>query len=669
MRLFSRIPPRWRTLVKIVLTWTLTSPFLITQLCGSNVTSKCAGVAVCMALMWALELAPLSVTALTPLIAFPLLGIQSGKTVSREYMNDTLMVVFGSALFGAAIEAYDLHRMFALWILSHVGLKSRQILLAFMVAAALISMWLSNTATAVLLMPMAVQTLDFLDPASRAAAQLRDKRDSPDENSHRHDDDDDDDHTSEDDGNDEQHKNTTAEKTIPTLSTRAAFIRYRKALVIAVGYACTLGGMATTIGTGTNLTLIGILPSLFADPPTPSFTTWMLFGLPLSICLILATWVVLVRRSIGLFSSSKDPLDHLQGSDYYFTAEYDKLGPMTMNQKLVLCNFSALIVLWFTRDFGFAPGWSNAFNEPSYVTDGTVCIGLAFLFFIVPKKEQPNFQVKPYPTSRLKKNRKKVGLPSSSSMPAIAVSGSLLAYHSFEDDADEYDAPPDSLELAQTSVVRSDEKISPTANTIATLPSVTPSSSSSSSSDEILVQVPTDAAKPDALLDKKAIQKAPWGTLLLLGGAFALASGFESSGLTECVADSLEFLESASWVLVIVIICIVASILSEFTSNVATNTILLPIIKAIAISMGINPMAMMIPVTLACSCSFMLPISTPPNSISYATGYYTTWEMIQTGLVIKIICLTIIISMFLTLGLLVFGIDVQPLPAWALEEP
>ena len=138
---------------------------------------------------------------------------------------------------------------------------------------------------------------------------------------------------------------------------------------------------------------------------------------------------------------------------------------------------------------------------------------------------------------------------------------------------------------------------------------------------------------------------APWPTLLLLGGAFALASGFQDSGLTECLADSLEFLESLSWGFVLLVTCLVASLLSEFTSNVATNTILLPIVKAIALSMDVNPLLMMIPVTLSCSCSFMLPISTPPNSISYSTGYFSTWEMIWPGCCTKLVSLVLILSL------------------------
>eukprot|EP00808_Paulinella_micropora_P018117 g82443.t1 len=629
------------TLFKIVLVFAATSPFLFSELCGSNITSRTAGVAVTMAVMWTLELVPLAVTALLPVISFPLLGIMSGKEVSALYMNDILMVVFGSSLFGCAIEAYNLHKFIALTILSKIGVRAKPLLLAFMCVAALISMWLSNTATAVLLMPMATATTSMLDGKDDSSEERKEveHKDSTSErtsgvspfhvatsNAS---------HESPPNRSSSSSFSVTTEGTVGGSSDMVAYHNFRKALVISIGYATTLGGMSTTIGTGTNLTFVGIYTSLFPEAPPITFATWILYGFPLSVILVLGTWALLVLRFIGF--SSNDPFRHVQQADTIFVEQINKLGPLDRNQKVVMCIFLLLILTWFTRDFGFAPGWSSWFKEPGFITDGTVCVGLAFLFFILP--HQP-------PT------RAKAGL--SSKRRGVRRYENKDAYQSLSD------ANEDTSSSA-SSAMETEESPSDLLESESSLLSLP------AAAGELQAQPPGE--QPKTMLGKQALQSAPWGTLLLLGGAFALAAGFESSGLTECVAQSLEFLDMLPWVFVLVFICVTASMISELNSNVATNTIMQPIVKAIALQIEINPLALMIPVTLACSCSTMLPISTPPNSISYQTGYYTTRDMLKAGVWVKIFGLTTIIFTFLTFGVKVFGINLGgPMPSWALAD-
>eukprot|EP00457_Paulinella_chromatophora_P003059 gb/GEZN01003064.1/.p1 GENE.gb/GEZN01003064.1/~~gb/GEZN01003064.1/.p1 ORF type:complete len:684 (+),score=80.20 gb/GEZN01003064.1/:117-2168(+) len=670
-----RPPGRYHNLLKICLVFVATSPFLFIRLCGSQVTAKCGGVAVCMGLLWAFELAPLSVTALFPVIAFPFLGIMSGGQVSRLYMNDTLMIVFGSSLFGAAIQAYHLHKFIALFILSRIGVQAKSLLLAFMCVAGLLSMWLTNTATAVLLMPMATATMAMLEQAQlppefdpRDSEVLIESQNPVEEEAIFSDPAPD--VTALTDSSVYQNLSplnvTRGESQFPGVTVtkenqpaRKDYLNFCKALVIAIGYSCTWGGTATTVGTGTNLAFLGIYSNLYPNGPAITFTRWLLFGLPFATSLIVGTWVLLIIQFIGIGRSAQDPFRHFCRTADFFQKQADLFGPLDRNQKLVMFNFVLLIVLWVTRDFGFAPGWASWFKRPDYITDGTVCITLAFLFFIFPK--QP-------PSSSSASSPLSSSTSSSSKKTAVQMATNPTGpsgYNPFaEGKVSKKNNPDNPLYQSLAEDMYADEEADRAGEFVAV---ETPEISRSfvEKTDGSGLPKENDADRPDrAMLGKEVINDAPWGTLLLLGGAFALAAGCESSGLTLCIADSLEFLDYVPFVIVLIFLVTMASMLSEFTSNVATNTILQPIIKAIAVQIKVNPLALMIPVTMACSCSTMLPISTPPNSISYGTGYFTTWEMMKAGAWVKLFALSLLVVSFLSLGLVAFDITLT-LPDWA----
>jgi len=139
------------------------------------------------------------------------------------------------------------------------------------------------------------------------------------------------------------------------------------------------------------------------------------------------------------------------------------------------------------------------------------------------------------------------------------------------------------------------------------------------------------------LLEWRDAQRLPWGLLLLFGGGIALSKGFGTSGLTTWLGSQLEFLVALPVILMIVGICLTVTFLTEITSNTATTALLMPVLAAVAISTGADPLLLMIPATLAASCAFMLPVATAPNAIVVGTGNVAPEDMMRTGLLLNIV--------------------------------
>jgi sodium-dependent dicarboxylate transporter 2/3/5 len=152
------------------------------------------------------------------------------------------------------------------------------------------------------------------------------------------------------------------------------------------------------------------------------------------------------------------------------------------------------------------------------------------------------------------------------------------------------------------------------------------------------------------LLEWRDAQRLPWGLLLLFGGGIALSKGFGTSGLTSWLGGQLEFLVSLPTLLMIIGICMTVTFLTEITSNTATTALLMPVLAAVAISTGTDPLLLMIPATLAASCAFMLPVATAPNAIVVGTGVVAPEDMMRTGLLLNlvgVVPITIAVLVFL----------------------
>jgi sodium-dependent dicarboxylate transporter 2/3/5 len=161
------------------------------------------------------------------------------------------------------------------------------------------------------------------------------------------------------------------------------------------------------------------------------------------------------------------------------------------------------------------------------------------------------------------------------------------------------------------------------------------------------------------------IKKLPWNIVLLFGGGFALAKGFQVTGLSAFIGNKFSGLVGMPPIVMVIIICFGLTFLTELTSNTATTEMILPILASVAIAMKTNPLLLMIPATISASCAFMMPVATPPNAIVFGSRRIRISEMVRAGIFINIIGVIIITVLFYLIGTVVFSIDPGVFPEWA----
>lgn len=295
-------------------------------------------VAALMSIWWITEAIPLSITSLLPLILFPMLGILDGKEVSEVYINHIIFIYIGGFIMALAMEKWGLHQRIALKILLLTGVSPGRILIGFMLASAFLSMWISNTATTMMMIPIVLSIISSL------------------------------------------------EKNVSTKSVK----HYSIGLLLAIAYSASAGGMATLVGSPTNLVYPKMLTLLYPGAPETSFTEWMFMAFPITVIMLVAIWLV-----IYLKFRPRERWADLDAS--HFRKQYRALGPSTPEQKIVFILFILLAMLWIFRtgikfDSFTIPGWSSLFGNPDYFNDGTVAIFISALLFIFPaprrKKER-----------------------------------------------------------------------------------------------------------------------------------------------------------------------------------------------------------------------------------------------------------------------------------------
>ena len=290
-----------------------------------------AAVAVLMAIWWMTEALPLAVTALVPLVLFPASGVLSASKVSDSYINSVIFLFLGGFLIAIAMEKWNLHKRIALKIITLMGSSAPSILLGFMIASAFLSMWISNTATAVMMLPIALAVISKIES------------DLPEDRSQ----------------------------------------KISKAILLGIAYSCSIGGIATIVGTPPNLALIRITKIIFPDSPQISFGYWMMLALPISIIIFISAYF-LIKKLFGVqrqFSLDKNIIND----------EYHLLGKISFEEKAVLTVFIATVFLWIFRvdlNLGFIiiPGWASLVNLADYFDDSTIAIISAISLFIIPTK-------------------------------------------------------------------------------------------------------------------------------------------------------------------------------------------------------------------------------------------------------------------------------------------
>ena len=429
-------------------------------------------VALWMVIWWITETVNIAVTALLPLILFPLLKVMEIDAVGANYGSPIIFLFFGGFILALALEKVNLHKRIALNIVKFTGTTPNKVVLGFMIATGFMSMWISNTAATVVMLPIAISVIKLL---------IDDK-----------------------DGFTKGDKN------------------FALSIMLGIAFAANAGGIATVIGTPPNSVLIGLLENQYNIQI--SFLTWMSFGLPFSIIMIVAVYFVLVK----LMFPSKGIL--FSASANLITDEVVKLGKISKEEKRVLLIFGITVFLWVTRTI------INSIFPDLKLSDTIISLIGAVSLFAIP-----------------------------------------MNFH-----------------------------------------------------------------KRNFILKWKDTEKLAWGILLLFGGGLALANAMDSSGLVALITDSIAA-GNLNVLVTVSLLIILMLFMTELMSNVALISVLAPVVAGIAIGLNIPILNLLIPVTMASSCAFMLPMATPPNAIVFASGYVKVNQMVKAGIVLNLIAVGLLI--------------------------
>ena len=304
-----------------------------------------AAIAMWMAIWWITEAIPIAATALLPVVLFPLLGVVEGRAVASEYFNHIIFLFIGGFMVALALQRWNLHKRIALKIILVIGTSPARIILGFMVASFFLSMWISNTATVMMMLPIAMAVI----------ARLEDSFE------------------------------------------KRGVDRVATSLLLGTAYASSVGGMATLIGTPPNLAFARIFEETFPLGPEVSFAGWIIFSLPISIVFLAVIWAYMAFRA--RMGKGREEADKS-----IFLEEYKKLGPFSFEEKVVLIDFLLLAFLWLFRtplSIGnfMIPGWSTLLPAPEFIDDGTVSITMALILFLIPSKSRPGRMIMDWKTA------------------------------------------------------------------------------------------------------------------------------------------------------------------------------------------------------------------------------------------------------------------------------
>jgi solute carrier family 13 (sodium-dependent dicarboxylate transporter), member 2/3/5 len=306
-----------------------------TNLDPSNIkVTYAAGVASLMAIWWMTEAIPLAATSLIPFILFPVMGVLGSEEIASSYFNSVIFLFIGGFLLALAMEEWELHRRIALRIINLFGGSPNSIVIGFMAATACLSMWISNTATALMMLPIGLAIIRKME-------------------------------------------NEFGEETTKNFSIT---------LMLSIAYACSIGGIGTLIGTPPNLAFARIYQIIFPEAPVISFGSWMLLAVPISIIMLFIALILLTKV---FYKIDKN----LRVDSAFIKEEYLKLGKTSFEEKTVATVFTATALLWIFRadlNLGFIiiPGWQNILPSPEYISDGTVAIGMSLLLFFIPSRKE-----------------------------------------------------------------------------------------------------------------------------------------------------------------------------------------------------------------------------------------------------------------------------------------
>ena len=180
----------------------------------------------------------------------------------------------------------------------------------------------------------------------------------------------------------------------------------------------------------------------------------------------------------------------------------------------------------------------------------------------------------------------------------------------------------------------------------------------------ILFLIPISLKKNIFVMNWKWASKMPWGVLILFGGGLSMAAGFKATKLAHWIGGQVGLLDTAPVLVIVIAVATLIIFLTELTSNTATSAMVMPILSAVAIGLGQNPLLLVVPAAIAASCAFMLPVATPPNAIVFGSGYVTIPQMAKSGFGLNLIGIVVTVLVTYLLVIPMFGIEINTLPAW-----
>ncbi|NXO39851.1 S13A5 protein, partial [Locustella ochotensis] len=354
--------------------------------------ARCAYIIIIMAVYWCTEVIPLAVTSLMPVVFFPLLGVQTAKKVCLQYLNNTNMLFFGGLIVAISVEQWNLHKRIALRVLLILGVKPALLMLGFMIVTAFLSMWISNTATTAMMVPIVQAVLDQMDSTEGDVTMVEQA-------------------TGQTNAVIELGEKSTSESTaVHVVSNEQVLDDPRssevkktrkhicKGMTLCICYAASIGGTATLTGTGPNMVLKGQMNQLYPqNNDIVNFASWFGFAFPNMILMLVLAWLWLQCSFMGLnfkkswgFGTERTTKEKVAYN--VLKEEMKKLGPISYAESNVLLLFVLLVVLWFSRNPGFVKGWAGKLfpGGEKYITDSVPAVFIALLLFILPA-HKPKF--------------------------------------------------------------------------------------------------------------------------------------------------------------------------------------------------------------------------------------------------------------------------------------
>ena len=369
-----------------------------------------------MGVYWVSEALPISVTALLPMVLFPILGVMPSDKISICYLKDTNFLLLGGFIIAVAFELSGLHKRFALVTLKFVGPKPRALMFGFMFAAWFLSMWISNTATTTMMMPMVEAVLQELKKTDKGGNDEKgrnheNKSFTNDDQLHleaaKHSENKSISHI--DMNAADQDHNSISEKEDISDDTGVSkeYSITKVALMICVPFGASMGGVATLTGSDTNLILSGTLPTIFPKAPPVSFAQWLVYCFPNSLIMFLLSYVYMSFFYFGLPKFGQKKTEGEERTEQLISKELKALGSMRQDEIIMALVFALTVLLWLLRDPGFVPGWAQWFTHTEdgapYVSDATVAVTMAVICYMLPTYA-PKFKIFGNPFSKHSKS-------------------------------------------------------------------------------------------------------------------------------------------------------------------------------------------------------------------------------------------------------------------------